>query len=182
VSYSGLVNGDTAATFNNSPNVKPVISTTAVAASHTGNYPITASGALDIDYAISYAQGSLAISYNVCPQYDQSLPKKLGSTIPIKLQLCDASGLAQSASNIVVHATALEVVGNPNDVTPDDSGNANPDNDFRFDGGMYIFNLSTKNLSIGTWQLFFTASNDPAPSIPTPGSVAPVHSVSFQVK
>jgi len=52
-----------------------------------------------------------------------------------------------------------------------DSGNANPDNNFRYDGtlgpsGGYIFNLSTKSpspalgqttsLSMGTWNLNLT--------------------------
>jgi hypothetical protein len=58
----------------------------------------------------------------------------------------------------------------------DDTGNANPDNDFRFDGsqgssGGYMFNLKTTGLSSGTYQLLFTASNDPV-----------VHSVTFGVK
>jgi hypothetical protein len=37
-----------------------------------------------------------------------------------------------------------------------DSGQANsPDNNFRYDADLnrYIFNLSTKNLSSGTWKL-----------------------------
>jgi hypothetical protein len=182
VAYSGLVNGDTPATFSTAPNNAPTISTTATVTSHVGNYPITASGALDTDYSISYGPGTMAITYNVCPLYDQTTPKKLGSTIPIKLQLCDVNGVTQSSSAIVVHATAVAVVGSPNDLTPDDSGNANPDNDFRYDGSQYIFNLSTKNMSVGMWQMFFTASNDPAPGIPTPGSVALSHYVSFQVK
>jgi hypothetical protein len=42
-----------------------------------------------------------------------------------------------------------------------DSGNANPDNQFRFAGGAYIFNLQTKGLSTGTWALTFTATGDP---------------------
>ena len=182
VAYSGLVNGDTPATFSTAPNNAPTISTTATVTSHVGNYAITASGALDTDYSISYGSGTMAITYNVCPLYDQTTPKKLGSTIPIKLQLCDVNGVTQSSSAIIIHATAVAVVGSPNDLTPDDSGNANPDNDFRYDGSQYIFNLSTKNMSVGMWQMFFIASNDPAPGIPTPGSVAASHYVSFQLK
>jgi len=58
----------------------------------------------------------------------------------------------------------------------EDTGNANPDNDFRFDGtlgptGGYIFNLSTKGLSGGTYSLQFTAGNDPT-----------IHSAVFGVK
>jgi hypothetical protein len=48
----------------------------------------------------------------------------------------------------------------------DAEGNANPDNDFRFDsslgvGGGYIFNLSTKGLNPGTYRLQFTVTGDP---------------------
>jgi hypothetical protein len=44
--------------------------------------------------------------------------------------------------------------------TPEDSGNANPDNDFRYDAalgdtGGYIFNLSTRGLASGTYVLRF---------------------------
>jgi len=56
------------------------------------------------------------------------------------------------------------------------AGNANPDNDFRFDStlgpaGGYIFNLEA-NLVTGVYNLFFTAGNDPSTS----------HFLTFQVK
>jgi len=59
--------------------------------------------------------------------------------------------------------------------TPDTPGNANPDNNFRFDAtlgptGAYIFNLSTGGLASGTYSLQFTASSDPV-----------THSVNFGV-
>jgi hypothetical protein len=62
VSYTGLANGDTAATFSTSPNTAPVIVTTATAASHVGSYTITATGAMDTDYTISYAAGALNVT------------------------------------------------------------------------------------------------------------------------
>ena len=45
----------------------------------------------------------------------------------------------------------------------EDPGNANPDSNFRYDesSGQYIFNLSTKNLSVGTWQLDVIVTGDP---------------------
>lgn len=56
-------------------------------------------------------------------------------------------------------------------------GNANPDNNFRYDStlgptGGYIYNLSTKGLSTGTYALTFSVSGDPVPR----------HQVLFQVK
>ena len=58
-SYSGLVNGDTVASLT----APPTLSTTATASSHVrvGGYPITASGASDQDYRITYVPGTLTI-------------------------------------------------------------------------------------------------------------------------
>jgi hypothetical protein len=107
-----------------------------------------------------------AVGYGVCALYDQTLAKKLGSTVPIKLQLCDAVGRSVSSPAIVVHVTGLTRIGDNVLGTVDDSGNANPDSDFRYDAslggtGGYILNLSTKPLTSGTWALGFTAAADP---------------------
>jgi len=159
-------------------------STGAPATAPVGSYDITVAtytftSGSEANYIVvqNTAAHGLVVTYNVCALYDQTQPKKLGSTVPVKFQLCDVNGVNYSTSSTVVHATGVAVVGMPNNITPDDSGNANPDNDFRYDGTQYIFNLSTKNLSTGAWQLYFTASGDPSPA---PGS--PVHFVSFQLK
>ena len=57
VSYSGFVNGDNVASLTTAP----TISTAATSASPAGSYPITASGAVDLNYNISYVAGTLAI-------------------------------------------------------------------------------------------------------------------------
>ena len=59
-SYSGFVNGDTAASLT----TQPTLTTTATASSHVaGNpYTITASGAVDANYSISYVTGSLTVT------------------------------------------------------------------------------------------------------------------------
>ena len=106
------------------------------------------------------------VTYNICVLYDQTMPKKLGSTIPIKLQLCDVNGVNTSSSLITVHATQVLLFGGSSPLPPEDAGNANPDDNFRFDSGFggtggYIFNLQTKTYSVGTWKLFFTATGDP---------------------
>ena len=53
----------------------------------------------------------------------------------------------------------------------EDSGNANPDHQFRFDVDKYVFNLSLEGYAQGTYAVVFTAGADPTP-----------HSVQFQVK
>ncbi len=59
-SYSGFVNGDTSASLT----TQPTLTTTATAASHVAGspYAITASGAVDPDYTISYVAGTLTVT------------------------------------------------------------------------------------------------------------------------
>jgi hypothetical protein len=114
--------------------------------------------------------------YNICPLYDSTKAVHSGSTVPIKLQLCDASGNDMSSSGITVHATGLTQISTSTSGAVQDSGNSNPDNDFRFDPtlgttGGYIFNLSTKGLTTGTYNLNFTVAGSSS-----------VYSTQFQVK
>jgi hypothetical protein len=110
------------------------------------------------------------VEFNVCVLYDQSRSVHSGATIPIKLALCDINGNNVSSSRIVVHATQITSTSGFSS-PPDDSGNANPGDDFRPTGFGYIFNLSTKGLAAGTYALQFTAGSDPV-----------THSVNFGVK
>jgi hypothetical protein len=57
VSYSGFVNGDTAASLT----APATVATTATAASAVGTYPITASGAVSANYTIGYVSGTLTV-------------------------------------------------------------------------------------------------------------------------
>jgi MBG domain (YGX type) len=61
VTYTGLVNGNTGATFATHPNTAPKLSTVA-ATSQVGQYAITVSGATDPDYTITYVRGTLTIN------------------------------------------------------------------------------------------------------------------------
>jgi len=56
--YTGFVNGDSAASLD----AQVVLSTTANGGSPVGNYPITASGAADANYTISFANGTLTVT------------------------------------------------------------------------------------------------------------------------
>lgn len=58
VSYNGFVNGDNASSLSTPPSV----TTTAMASSPPGVYPITVSGAVDPNYNISYNPGTLTIN------------------------------------------------------------------------------------------------------------------------
>ena len=96
----------------------------------------------------------LGPTFNICLLYDRS-----GSTIPIKLQLCDPGGNL-SASNIALAALSVQRVSSTAPGSVEDSGSANPDSNFRYDAslggtGGYIFNLSTRGLATGTYNLSF---------------------------
>jgi probable HAF family extracellular repeat protein len=104
-------------------------------------------------------------TYHICLLYDPNKAVKAGSTIPIKLQLCDASGANLSSPDVVLHATGVKLVSTDAPGALEDTGNANPDNSFRYDAilggtGGYIYNLSTRGLATGTYALEFTAGSD----------------------
>jgi sugar lactone lactonase YvrE len=169
---SGFVNGDTTASLS----TQPTLRTTATTTSPVGSYPITASGAVASDYAISYASGTLDVTYGICPLYDQTKMVHPGATLPIEVSLCDANSADVSAAAVVLHATALTLASGDTSGVLAAAGDANPDMDFRFDStlgpsGGYILNLKTTGLSTGTWLLSFTAGGDPL-----------THTVSFQVR
>jgi hypothetical protein len=103
--------------------------------------------------------------YRVCPLYDPTKAVKSGSTIPIKLQLCDASGNDLSSSSITVQAISVTQISTSASGALENAGDSNPDNNFRFDAtlgstGGYIFNLKTTGLSEGTYSVNFTVTGD----------------------
>ena len=123
----------------------------------------------------SRASVSYTVSYGVCPLYDESKAYRSGSTIPVKLRLCDAGGVNLSSAAVVVTALGTEKVSNYAPGQLEDAGNANPDDNFRFtqlDGASgYIFNLKTTGFSTGTYVLIFGVTGDPV-----------THVTKFQIK
>ncbi len=104
-----------------------------------------------------------APTYETCPLYRTTKIHKSGSTVPIKIQLCDESGNNVSSSDIVVHATAVQTADGSVDGPLNDSGSANgADMNFRYDPQLdgYVFNLSTKGLTAGDWQLVFSVNGE----------------------
>jgi uncharacterized delta-60 repeat protein len=115
------------------------------------------------------------IIYAVQVLTDVSDPLHAGRTIPIKVELLGASGNDVSAADIAVTALQLERVnadGTQTQVALQGTGGSNPQDLFRYDAtlGGYIFNLSTRGLAAGTYELDWTADGDPT-----------VHVLRFQV-
>jgi hypothetical protein len=140
-----------------------------------GTQTFTVSAADNVANAASQTV-SYRVGYNVCLLYDPNKAVNSGSTVPIKIQLCDFNGNDLSSSGIVVHAVKVQQVSTNISGLLETPGNANPDNDFRYDptlgpSGGYIFNLGTTGLGTGSYQLQFTAGVDPV-----------LHAAGFQVK
>jgi hypothetical protein len=133
-------------------------------------------GGLHNIYARTFTLPQPTPSYQVCLLYDPLVARKSGTTYPIKLQLCDANGQNLSSPSIAVHAVSVTQASTNAPGPLDDTGNANPDFDFRYDAtlggtGGYIFNLSLRGAPTGTYNLNFRAGTDPA-----------LHSAPFAVK
>ncbi len=88
---------------------------------------------------------------------------KLGSTVPVRFKLWDSSGnpIANATARIFVakligEAPGVEIAGEPN--------GSNEGNVFKYDsaGEQYVFNLSTKSLSVGQWRIRVAVDNGPA--------------------
>src|SRR5262249_54589327 len=78
VTYSGFVNGDTAASLT----TPPTVTTSATAASPVGTYAITASGAASSNYTISYVAGTLALTPAAPPITATDEPRAYGAPNP----------------------------------------------------------------------------------------------------
>lgn len=83
-------------------------------------------------------------------------PFRLGSTIPVKFQLADANGYfisSATAALTIQQFSGSEPAGDPVEVTSTSS--ADTGNYFRYSSAddQYIYNLNTRGLSIGTWQI-----------------------------
>ncbi len=100
------------------------------------------------------------LAYGVQTLFDQTKPVRSGRTLPIRLQLTNANGVNVSSASLGVTALSVLRVSTNTSNDVQDSGNANPDNNFRYAGGAYIFNLSTLGYATGTYLLRFKAGAD----------------------
>lgn len=103
------------------------------------------------------------VDYNICPLFD---PNKIykGGNIPIRVMPCDFGGVHQFAPDIAITAQTTTHTATSTDSPAQAMGGTNPDNLFRFDPdlGGYLYNLSSKLLSSGSYLLNFTVSGTPA--------------------
>lgn len=96
VSYSGFVNSET----NTALTAQPTVSTTATSSSPVGTYPITASGAVDGNYSISYVAGTLTVS-GMALSFGP-IPSKVYGTADFSPGASSSSPITYSSSNTSV--------------------------------------------------------------------------------
>ena len=117
----------------------------------------------DDDGGSGAAQADRTVVYNLCLLYDPNRAVPRGSTVSIKLQLCDAARSNLSSASIVLNVQGVSPVTTAAGAT--DIVSASVEGSFRYDPtlggtGGYIYNVSTKGLSNGSYALRFTAGND----------------------
>jgi filamentous hemagglutinin family protein len=78
VSYVGFVNGDTSASLT----AQPTVSTTATTTSNVGTYPVTASGAVDANYIISYTNGTMTVNKATLTETANAASMTYGGSVP----------------------------------------------------------------------------------------------------
>jgi DNA-binding beta-propeller fold protein YncE len=157
---------ETAGTFTYSPPAGTVLpigthQLSAIFSSTNANY---------LDGAIHV---SLTMTHRLCALYDASRPVKAGSTLPIKVTLCDAEGTNQSSATIPIVAEAITLTSGAVAGELQDAGQSNADANFRYaaDFNGYIFNLQTTGLNTGTYALRVRVGAEPG-----------IHFLAFQVK
>ncbi len=153
VSYSGFVNGDTAANLT----TLPTISTAATSASHVSGspYSITASAAVDSDYAISYASGTLTVTGTSLTITADNQSTTYGAALPTLTASYSGFVNGDTAANLTTPPTltttataSSHVSGNPFAITV--SGAV--DND-------YLISFANGTLTITGASLTITADN-----------------------
>jgi uncharacterized repeat protein (TIGR03803 family) len=111
-----------------------------------GNYPAAENVTRQFD--VAYTWSNVLQPINV----DGSSIFKLGSTVPVKFQLTGASAaIANLPATIYVARVSDTIVGV--EFEPISTSAADTGNTFRYTAGQYIFNLSTKALAEGAWQI-----------------------------
>jgi hypothetical protein len=107
VSYSGFVNGDTAANLG----TQPAAGTAAGPASFTGQYPITVSGGVSSNYTFSYVAGTLTIGQADLTVIGDDATRAYGYDNPVFTST--VTGLANNDNITVSYQTLANLISPP---------------------------------------------------------------------
>ena len=152
-SYTGLVNGDTAASLT----TQPTLTTTATAASGVAGspYSITASGAVDSNYTIGYVAGNLTITQAPLTITANNQTKVYGAALPALTASYTGFVNGDTASSLTTPPTltttataASSGAGSPYSIIASDAADSN-----------YAISYVAGNLTITQAPLTITANN-----------------------
>ena len=142
-------NGSFSTTFNTA--TLPVVSS---------GYTVSYAFAGNQDFLAASASSQLTVSYAVCYAYDTTQVKKIGSTYPIKVTVCDVNGQNVATANTVVTGIGWGT-SSPAYTPLPDAGNSNGNGTFRNTGSFFMWNLKTTGMPAGRFNTYFSISGDP---------------------
>ena len=110
--YSGFVNGNT----TNSLTTQATLATSATASSGVGSYTITASGAVDANYSISYVDGTLTVTRAAITVTATDKNKAYGAALPTLTASYSGFVLSQGTNDLAGLATLATTATTNSDV------------------------------------------------------------------
>ena len=156
VGYSGFVPGEGPGNLDT-----PAVVTTAADGTAIGSFPIVPSAASDANYSIAFVNGILTVAepsgdcgngqnYQLLQPLnsDGTSVVKRGSTVPVKVRVCDAQGRSLGTPGLISNFALVQVVvGTASTEVNEEPVSTSADSAFRWTGEHWIFNLNTKNLT-----------------------------------
>jgi hypothetical protein len=166
--YTGFVLGEGTSALGGSLGFSGA-ATTANASTPVGPYPIIPGGQTSTNYAITFANGTLALIYNnlVGHQFLQPINPnlttgnrssfKIGATIPTKFQIFKADGVTP-VTTAIAKISVLKLDSSPETPINEELLTMPPDDGvfFRVSGSQYLYNLGTKIWGAGTFRIIAT--------------------------
>ena len=105
VTYDGFVNGDTASSLTTQPTVSSAQSGMVAAGTYSDNY--TASGAVDLNYSISYVPGDLTVTQGSLTITAQPQTITYGASVPATTVTYDGFVNGDTADNLTTQPTVV---------------------------------------------------------------------------
>jgi hypothetical protein len=137
-----------------------------------GSHTFTCSGATDaVGNEADDATQSYSVIYGICGggsahtagqpiNSNGSSVFKLGSTVPVKIKMCDALGNVIEGSAPTSPRMVSSKKNSGETINEDSIVSTTPDSAFRWTGDHWIYNLNTKNLVTGTLYSYSFSLND----------------------
>ena len=126
-------------------------------ANHAGR---NASKTFSIAYSIGACLGDLGHTILQPINADGTSVWKQGRTIPAKFRVCDANGVSVGTPGVVSSFYLIQIISGTITNVDEVVDATNNDTAFRWDGNQWIFNINTRNLSVGYTYVYAVTLND----------------------